>query len=181
MTQRHLIGSLFLTSGGLALVAAVVQAQAIPAGCQVPVAARRKLLATPHHTYVTETEASGGRPARTTESISTLDATYIQLRTIWRKSPISPQDMLKQLEENLRNSKGMSCQQLGDESVDGSRAAVYMAHSETAAGKSDAKMWVAKGTGLVLKEEEEMFDGTAKRHMSVRYDYQNVRAPAGVP
>ena len=41
-------------------------------------------------------------------------------------------------------------------------------------------MWIAKGTGLVLKEEEDLSDGTDKRHMSIRYDYKNVRAPAGI-
>jgi hypothetical protein len=40
---------------------------------------------------------------------------------------------------------------------------------------------VAKGSGLILRLEEDLDVGDGdKRHISMRYDYTNVQAPAGV-
>jgi hypothetical protein len=181
MTKRHLITSLLLTSGGLALVAAVVQAQAIPASCQPVLAARRKMFTVPHRSSTTDVAPKGGAAGKASNGIFTADAIYIQIRGAWKKSPMTPKDMLEQMESNLREAKALACKQLGDEPVDGTPAAVYTAHSESENGKADAKLWVAKGTGLLLRDDEAIDDGTTIRHRSTRYDYKDVRAPAGVP
>lgn len=40
---------------------------------------------------------------------------------------------------------------------------------------------VAKGSGLILRTEEDLdTGGGGKHHISIRYEYANVRAPAGV-
>ena len=93
---------------------------------------------------------------------------------------MTPQDMLKQEEENIRDSKS-TCRHVRDEMVNGEAAALYMGHSENDGVKSDAQTWISKSRGLPLKTEEDIDTGDGdKRHMSIRYEYSNVRAPAGV-
>ena len=47
--------------------------------------------------------------------------------------------------------------------------------------KPDAQTWISKSKGLPLKTEEDIDTGGGdKRHMSIRYEYSNVRPPAGV-
>ena len=88
--------------------------------------------------------------------------------------------MLKQEQENIQNAK-TSCRHVRDEVVNGEAAALYMAHAENEGVKSDAQTWVSKSRGLPLKTEEDIDTGDGdKRHMSIRYDYSNVRPPAGV-
>ena len=47
---------------------------------------------------------------------------------------------------------------------------------------TDAQVWVSKSKGVPLREELDMNVGGAagKSHMTLRYDYANVQAPAGV-
>ena len=66
-----------------------------------------------------------------------------------------------------------------DESVNGEAAALYMAHSENDTVKSDAQTWISKSKGLPLRTEEDIDTGDGdKRHMSIRYEYGNIQAPA---
>lgn len=60
-------------------------------------------------------------------------------------------------------------------------AAVYTAHTENEGVVGDSRIWVAGGTGLPVRQEEDLDTGLGdKRHMSLRYDYADVHAPAGV-
>jgi hypothetical protein len=63
--------------------------------------------------------------------------------------------------------------------VNGEAAALYMAHSENDDVKSDAQTWISKSKGLPLRTEEDIDTGGGdKRHMSIRYEYGNIQAPA---
>ena len=55
---------------------------------------------------------------------------------------------------NLPTANAFSCAHVGDESVAGTAATVYTPHTENEAVKADARIWVAKGSGLVLRVEE---------------------------
>ncbi len=156
---------------------AVGQAQKIPAACQPVVDAERKGFSTPTHLYSTE---NGGK-GRSTETIFVDGATYVMRNGGWRKSPMTPKDLLAQLETNLKTATAFTCQPLPDESVAGGAAAVYRSHMENQGVKSDAQIWISKSSGLVLKQEEDLDDGAGgKRHLSLRYEYTNVQPPAGV-
>jgi hypothetical protein len=59
-------------------------------------------------------------------------------------------------------------------------AAVYTSHNESEDLKADARVWVARKAGVVLRREEDMDAGDAgKRYISIRYEYANVHAPTG--
>lgn len=175
--------ALRLTLAACCVVAipARVRAQKVPAGCQQLIDAERKMITTPHHVLTTEAPARAGEPGRTSEGISTTDAIYIQVRGAWKRSPWTPKQALAQMDTNLTTGTAFSCIRVGDESVAGATATVYTAHTENAGRKSDTRIWVAKGSGLVLRIEEDLDTGGGeKRHRSTRYDYANVQAPAGV-
>ncbi len=152
-------------------------------GCKAVYDAGELLSATPHHAYLIKT--SSGRKEGT-EQIYTPGGIYIQLGGGWKKSPLTMQEMQKQERENIRDARNAACRHLRDESVNGEPAAVYSAHAEvwsahaaTADLKSDTVVWIAKSSGRILKQEEDIDEGDGgKFHESVRYDYNNVTAPA---
>jgi hypothetical protein len=165
----------------LAVMPAAARAQAIPAVCKPLVDAERKEIVTPHHAYSTETTPGQGNQPTTGETISVGGVSYLLHHGQWRRSPMTPQQLLAQFEENLGNATQISCRHVGDESVGGTPAAVYTSHNESEDLKADARVWVARDAGLVLRTEEDMDAGDGgKRHISMRYEYANVHAPAGV-
>jgi hypothetical protein len=163
----------------LTLAPAPVWAQKDLAACRPLIEAEKKQIETPHHVYMVD---GSGSSAKKHESISAGGVMYIQVGGKWRRSPLSLQDMREQLEQNLATATVYTCQHVGDESVTGTAASVYTAHTENEGVKADVRTWVAKGTGLVLRQEEDMDTGDGeKRHLSLRYEYTNVQAPPGVP
>ena len=80
-----------------------------------------------------------------------------------------------------RFAKAMTCRYLRDETVNGEAASVYHSQAETKGGKSDATLWMSKRTGLPLRSESNIDTGGGdKMHLAIRYDYTDVRPPAGV-
>jgi hypothetical protein len=181
MPRRPALGPLLLSALALAATPARGRAQAIPAVCKPLLDAQRKAIMTPHHSYSTQGLARQGDKPTTGEMISVGGENYLLYKGQWRRSPMTPQKTLAQLEENIADAKQMSCQHVGDESVGGTPAAVYTTHNESEIEKADARVWVAKGAGLVLRTEQDMDIGDGvKRHISIRYEYANIHAPAGV-
>jgi hypothetical protein len=172
-----------IRAGAIALLvsaAAGQPARAMDATCKPVLDAMAKRIATPSHVYATEAGARGGKP-EIKESIYAGGAIYIQHKGKWVRSPISIQEMRKQEVENVRDAKAMTCRYLRDETVNGEAAAVYHSQAETAGAKSDATLWVSKRTGLPLRSENNIDTGDGdKMHMAIRYDYTDVRPPAGV-
>ncbi len=143
-----------------------------PAGsCKVVFDATLKQATTPYHMVAT-------RDGRTSESITTADATYIQVRGTWRKSRMSPKDMLAQQQQVIRNTTLANCKALPDEIVDGKPTFVYQTHFEQKdLGASDAKIWIAKATGLPVRTEVTAQAGEKSASVT-HFDYDNIKAPA---
>ncbi len=149
--------------------------------CKLVLDAIAKQIVTPSHLYATDVMALRGGKPRTTESIYTGGAIYVQVKGQWKRSPMSVQDMQKQRDENVRNAKSMTCRYLRDEAVNGEAAAVYDSQAETEDGKSASTLWVSKRSGLPLRSESDIdLGGGEKMHLTIRYDYAGVRPPAGV-
>jgi hypothetical protein len=152
-------------------------AQSAPAACRPLIEAEKKQILTPHHVYVTS-GAAGKR--ETDETITAGGVTYVQTSGAWRRSPMTARDQLDLLERNLATAKTYSCQRVGTEPVGGVSAVVYTAHTENEGVVADSRTWIASGTGLPLRQEEDVDTGFGdKQHMSMRYEYANVHAPAG--
>jgi hypothetical protein len=153
-------------------------ALAADAACQPGLDAILKMFTVPVHAYTTET-LSGGK-SRINESIYFNGVIYVNLNGKWIRSQMTTQDMLKKEQENIRTST-MTCRYLRDELVNGESAAIYVAHSENEYVKTDAQTWISKARGVPLRTDEDVDTGQGdKQHMSIRYEYGNVHAPAGV-
>jgi hypothetical protein len=157
-----------------ALIAGAIAAPAFaqaPAGpCKPVFDAMLKETMTPHHAVTTMN-------GRTSEAIATADATFVKIGGTWKKSPMSPKDTLAQQQENLRDTTSASCKVLADESAAGEAATVYQAHYEQKdLGASDAKVWIAKTTGLPLRTDVSLQAG---QNVSVvtTFDYDHITAP----
>ena len=162
------------------LTALTAVTQTPPAACAPVVAADQKQITTPHHTYITRTR---GNTTETNESITTADATYIQVHGQWRRSPVTAQQLLEQKRENIKNAKTFECQLVREEAVNGTAATLYHVHTVVEdVGTSDGQIWIGKSLGLPVKEELDLDAGDAqtKSHTSLRFDYANVQAPPGV-
>lgn len=160
------------------IVSFVTPALAADAACQAVFDTRFKLFSVPSHSYTIET-LPGGK-SENHETIFANGAIYVLMKGKWIHSPMTPQDMHKQEEENIRDSKS-TCRHVRDEMVNGEAAALYTGHGENDGIKSDFQTWISKSKGLPLKTEEDIDTGYGdKRHMSIRYEYSNVRPPVGV-
>jgi len=164
---------------GLAFSLPLAAEAAPDPACEPMFNAITKLLQTPNHQFMSQsspTETLTRGKLRSSESISTSDASYVRINDQWRKVPISAEDMLKQQQGARENSKE-TCQFLRDDTAEGD-ASVYAAHSETTMGKSDIQIWISKDNGLPVREEIDLDLGdTGKTHSSVRFDYQHVEPP----
>jgi hypothetical protein len=138
--------------------------------CKTVLDAVAKVQSTPHHIYQT----AAGQPVR--ESIFADGVLYIQVKGKWQKSPMTMKEMQEQEAENIKNAKAYTCCYVKDETVGSEAAALYNFHQVIDENtKSDGQMWISKRRGLILKEEDDP-DSGEKRHLSIRYDYDNVHA-----
>jgi hypothetical protein len=153
--------------------------------CASAFAASSKLFDKPFHAYSVDTaqtdaRLNGGKP-RTNESIWTGTAYYVMSRGKWVKSPVDIAEMRKV--KDSTDMKKATCTHLRDESVNGESATVWRIHTVTEDVTMDTEEWISKSRGLILKSEVHQDVGGAfgKSHVVMRYEYGNVRAPAGVP
>jgi hypothetical protein len=147
--------------------------------CQPEFEALSKLATTPTHSYTTQTAASraGGKPVNS-EAIYAGGVIYFKVNGKWIRSTLTPQQELQQVRENQKNSKA-TCRYLREELVNGEVASVYSTHGENEDAKSDARIWISKSRGLLLRQEVELNVGgtLGKSSSSTRYEYGNVEPP----
>jgi hypothetical protein len=184
MSRRHrfVLVAASITASIATLVPDAAHAQKDVVSCKPVLDAVLKQRATPYHAYMTKAATSAADKPSQLEMIAAGGQNYILIKGRWSRSPMDQAAMVKQEQENIRDAKAYSCRRLRDESVGGVPAVVYTAHSENEDTKSDAQVWVANGTGLVLRNEMDMTmtDGGGTQHESTRYEYTNVQAPSGV-
>ena len=168
--------------GALLIGAHTLLAQA--GNCATVRAASLKMEAVPYHMYFvdsapTDAALHGGKPT-VGEAISAGGAMYVLSRGKWVKSPISLAAM--KAERDKHDWTKDTCSHLRDESVNGEPASVWRTHVVTEMSAVDTDMWISKSRGLVLKATSIVDVGGAhgKTRTSGRYEYTNVRPPAGV-
>ena len=145
--------------------------------CQPVFDALIKVATTPSHSYTTSTAVNGGAPTEA-ETIFANGQKYIRARGKWMRLPVTSQDVVGQEKEKEQHGTS-TCQFLGNESVNGDPTMLFSVHREYEEVKEDGKIWVSKGTGLILRVEED-FDNRGdkvKDHRSTRFEYGNVHPP----
>ncbi len=173
--------------GAAACLTALLIAPARPsfaddAACKPLFDAMTHLFNTPSHQYVTQTSSALGGKPQASEMINTGKAMYVMVDGQWHLSPITAAQMQAQEESNRKSAKVTNCKLVREESVDGVAATLYGSHTETGYGVSDQQIWLAKATGLPLRETIEMTLGEKpdKSHVDVRVVYTAIEAPANV-
>ncbi len=165
------------------LVVSASSAFAADPACKFLADANTKIYSIPTHIYMTETAAYTGGKTRTSELIYLNNKTYLEVGGKWQISPQTPAQMAATRKETEADEeKTMTCRLVRDEAVNGEAAALYTAHQQNPDVKSDSQIWISKSKGVPLKLEMDMDVGGAagKSHRTMRYEYTNVQAPAGL-
>lgn len=156
----------------LAAVAPLLSARAAD-NCDALYNASIKSLQTPHHVFSSKTSAAGVK-APTGESIYAGGIEYILIDGSWKRSPMTPQDMIELAQEKLKTHPD-TCASAGTETIDGKAVITYKVHNNE--GDTDSLVRVLTSSGL-LWGQSVILPGNAR--MEIRYEYTNVRAPVGI-
>jgi hypothetical protein len=123
---------------------------------------------------VQATQAPKNGPAQKMETRFVGGKSYFFVQGAWHSEPVTPDQMVADLTEARKSAK-QTCTMAGDETVDGTPTTVYEAHLDSDGEKSDNKLWVSKATGLPVKSEARMQEGT----ITQTFRYDGIQAPAG--
>ena len=163
------VRSAVLMLGACAALAVSDPAAAQSAACKPVTDAMLKATTTPHHTMDASQKA---------ETIMVDNTSYVRIKGVWRKSPMTPQEQFQQEQENIKTAKVYTCTQLRSETIGGITAVAYKVHSETPdVGNSDGIVWIAPALGLPVKADEDITSMGSKMHISITWDYANIHAP----
>ena len=166
--SRHLAGI-------IVLAAYSAHAGDIPATCQPVIDAVSKIDSTPSHAYNT-TKRSGA--TKKSEVIHTANSAYVLVDGKWSAIPTAPGAAAKQIQENLRDAKSVSCQLMKVETIDGQSAALYETRIGDGADSSVNLMWISKSSGLPVHQKIQINPGGGdKVEYEIRFEYGNVQAP----
>lgn len=165
--KQLLYAVLGFTIGQLLIVSKPLAAQN---DCKSVLDAMNKVMDTPTHGYVTMNLS--GKP-QTGESIYAGGLVYAKYDGKWSTGTTIKE--MKELAEKNRRTNKTTCRYLNDEPVNGEMAAVYNVHDVSPRATSDSKTWISKAKGLPLRTDTDMDGG--KSHMSMRFEYGNVKPP----
>jgi len=144
--------------------------------CKVVVDAMTKSSRTPVHSYSTMGSIADGANPVEIETITIGDLAYARSGGEWQVTKVRP--MVEEFMEQMTTQRApISCEYERDEPFQNEAAAVYRVRLGEADGVIDSRLWVSKTRGLLLHTTVDIpLDGSVT-HMSVRYDYTNVKAP----
>ena len=165
---------------GAGLAAASLPAFADDAACQAVLDAVIRQATVPVHQKISiESAAAPGKPLQS-EMIHIGDTLYMQIRGQWTSRPYDGQKSANDARQAMQKATH-NCARVRSEAVDGQAAELYSVQSKTASGGTELQIWISPATGLPLRQHTVMLEGgTTRSQHDVRFDYANVRAPAGV-
>lgn len=171
----------FIASALLVSSLGAAPANAEDPACKPVFDAMTKLISTPNHTFMLiEAAAKGaGKSDAAPKSGETLDTAakrYLKVDDQWMVSPLTTKDLLAQDAENRRKYTEQRCSYVREEMIAGEPSLLYSAHFKGELSTTDMRIWIAKRSGLPLKEEIQ----SADHHYLERHVYAGVRAPDGV-
>lgn len=155
----------------LAGIALALPAHAANTSCDAVLDAGIKQVQTPHHVHSSSKTSSG--KVTSSDAIFVGGVEYLRVGDgNWRRSSMTPKEMLQGAQEKRKQSSADTCRILGDETIAGQAATLYEFRPD---GGVASKIWISKSSGLPLRQTLDL-GGTL---MDVSSDYNNVQAPAG--
>jgi hypothetical protein len=156
---------------------------AADAECQQLFDAMNRLFKTPSHQYLKQTNSVTGDKAVSSEIINDGKALYVMVDGKWHNSNATGDQLLEQEEISRKKAKVTTCRLVHEEAVDGIPANLFSAHTETEFGASDQQLWIAKSTGLPVREtiEMSMGDHAGTSRAEIKVVYSGVTTPVIAP
>jgi hypothetical protein len=168
-----------------AVHAAVLFALASPAAadnaaCEAVLQAVIKQTTVPVHQKITiESAASPGKPLQS-ELIHLGDTLYMQIQGRWMTRPYDAAKVAEDARQAMVNAEH-SCTLVRSEAIDGQAAELYGVTGKTPTGTSESQIWISRASGLPLRQQTTIQEqGKTRVQHEVRFDYADVKAPAGV-
>jgi hypothetical protein len=177
----------YLVTAVALLAAGSAYADAATCRAEVLAAAKKSIL-TPNHTYTTQV-IGPKKLINKSESINIGTKSFNKMVSAdlgsmkmadggWTLNRLSPQQTARIIfdssDDDAKSIKNYQCARARDETIEGVAATLYQEHAETEAGKADTQTWISKGQGLVV----EGIVTTEEATSTTRYVYTNVQAPA---
>jgi outer membrane lipoprotein-sorting protein len=118
-------------------------------------------------------------PPTSAQMIFLNDKAYMQINGAWRSMPYSAQEQTDTVTAAAKRAEQMthSCQKLGSEPIKGEAATLLTTRTEGDGKVSEARVWVSDKSGLPLKSEIHLSNGTL---VTDDFRYGNIEAPPGV-
>jgi hypothetical protein len=128
---------------------------------------------------ITHVTTIPGKGATRAEMIFLADKAYVQTNGGWRSMPYSPQEQIDRVNAASKRVEQTthSCEKLGSEPINGEPVSLLIMHSEVNGKTSETRFWISEKTGLPLKSEAHLSNGTV---LADDFRYSNVEAPPGV-
>lgn len=172
MSRRHIAGSVPVAA---LLTGVIFVTPARAAGtCDALYEAGIKAVQTPHHVSTTKSTGKAGKVVESSEAIFTGGVEYLKVGGRWRRSAAPQEAMLEAAREKLKTQPD-TCADAGGGTIDGRAVKTYKVHDRESG--TDSIVYVLKSTGLLLGQDLTLPDGSL---VKTRYEYQDVRPPAGV-
>ena len=161
------------------MVSPISRGFAADAECQPLFDAMNRLFKTPSHQYLKQTNSITGDKAVASEIINDGNALYVMVDGKWHNSNATGAQLLEQEEISRKKAKVTTCRLVHEEAVDGVPARLFSAHTETEFGASDQQLWIAKATGLPVREtiEMSMGDHAGTSRAEIKVVYSDVTTP----
>jgi hypothetical protein len=175
--MRPFPSSLLAVAAALALPAA-----ALAAGCEVPLAAAKKLETLPyrmHSVSVTAGDQADAEP-EVADMIATKDKLYFEIDGDWQSVP-RDRSGVGEIDDDL-SGDDVSCRALPDAELNGTPAAVWAIDEKDASDVTSQTVWIGKDSGLLLRVEQELDQGVGeagKSRMTVDFSFEDVAPPPG--
>jgi hypothetical protein len=127
---------------------------------------------------VTHVMTKTGEPPQHFEMIFTGDKAYMQMQGEWHAIPFSAQQQIDLLTQARTQSQQMphTCQKIANQPINGEAASAYVMQTNANGKQVSARVWIADKSGLPLKSEVHLDDGTA---VMDDFRYGNIVAPPG--
>jgi outer membrane lipoprotein-sorting protein len=111
--------------------------------------------------------------------IFTGDKAYVQMNGDWQAMPFSAQQQIDMANASKARAQQTphTCEKLPDQPINGEATSQYLMHTTANGNAIEARLWISNKTGLPLKSEVHLGDGTV---MTDDFRYDNVQAPPGV-
>jgi len=163
-----------------AAAALAVPGAALAGSCDAALAAAKKLDTLPYRMHSVTVAAGADSEPEVADMIATRDKLYFGGDGDWQSVP---RDMsaVGRIDDEL-GADDVSCRALPDAEVNGVAASAWAVDEKEFADVRSQTVWIGKDSGLLLRVEQELDQGTGdagKSRMTIDFSFDEVTPPPG--